>query len=74
MLVAPFSLQLLMSNKLMVTYKDELNQALKVSFWSSPQSFADVIFEDVWAFPPEIVSNKVLNSKHSTLKQALKFR
>ena len=40
--------------KLIIAFKDEFDQTLEVFSESSPKSFVDVIFEDIFADTPEL--------------------
>ena len=45
--------------KLIIAFKDEFDQTLEVSSGSSPKSFVDVIFKDIFADPPELSLDKI---------------
>ena len=45
--------------KLIIAFKDEFDQTLEVSSSSSPKSFVDVIFKDIFADPPELSLDKI---------------
>ena len=44
---------------IIIAFKDEFDQTLEVSSGSSPKSFVDVIFKDIFVDPPELPLDKI---------------